>query len=384
MTKKKQSTEDLTALKLKQAEMAQKSLLLKSEQQVLAEQKDLAQPMLLDAVTRPSYSVENAFPNLTLNKPVGLYHAGDGTNRLFVVEQPGLIRWFANDPSESSAQVFLDIDSIVGSGSERGLLGLAFHPEHSENGYFYVNYTNNSGNTVIARYKVDENNLNQANEDSAFIILEVNQPYSNHNGGQIGFGPDDYLYVSFGDGGSGGDPQVNGQNLQTLLGSIIRIDVDNPSDGLNYSIPVDNPFLGNSDARDEIYAYGLRNTWRFSWDSETELLWGADVGQNAWEEINIIESGLNYGWNTMEGDHCFPPSANCDQNNLELPIWEYSHADGCSITGGFVYRGNEMPSLIGQYIYGDYCTGRIWALDYDDAANSLNNRERHSNYPLVK
>ena len=288
-----------------------------------------------------NYSVENAFPNISFTDPVGIYQTDDGSNRLYVVEQPGKIMVFNNEFSVTETETFLDITSIVdqdGGYTEEGLLGLAFHPNFSENGYFYVNYTDYSPKrNVIARYTVSVGNPNQADYSSSLIILEVNQPYTNHNGGQMGFGPDDgYLYISFGDGGSAGDPQGNGQNLQTLLGTIVRIDVDNVTNGQNYSIPADNPFLAPLAARDEIYAYGLRNMWRFSWDSVTGLLWGADVGQYNWEEIDIIYPGLNYGWNTMEGNHCYPAGSSCSTDGFELPIYEYPlYVNGvCSVTGG--------------------------------------------------
>ena len=327
---------------------------------------------------RAELSIENAFPDLSFQDPVGIYHAGDESNRIFVLEQEGRIKVFENDPAASSAQMFLDITSIVdqdGGYTEEGLLGLAFHPNYSENGYFYVNYTeHNPRRNVIARYTVSANNPNQANYGSSEIILEVNQPYTNHNGGQMEFGPDDYLYIIFGDGGSAGDPQGHGQNLSTLLGSLIRIDVDNPSDGLNYGIPSDNPFTEVLSARDEIYAYGLRNMWRFSFDLETGFLWGADVGQNAYDEIDIIHPGLNYGWNTMEGNHCYPIGSDCDSEGLELPIWEYElYVDGvCSITGGYVYRGSRLFNLVGKYVYGDWCTGDIWALTYSEDGDHIN------------
>ena len=324
---------------------------------------------------KAEYSVVNAFPNLTFQDPVGIHHAGDGSNRIFIVEQEGRIKVFNNNSNETSAQTFLDIRSIVdqdGGYTEEGLLGLAFHPNYSENGYFYVNYTeHNPRRNVIARYSVDPDDPNEADYFSSEIILEVNQPYTNHNGGQMGFGEDGYLYISFGDGGSAGDPQDNGQNLSTLLGSIIRIDVDNPSDGLNYSIPSDNPFINTPNARSEIYAYGLRNVWKFSWDWETGFLWAADVGQNAWEEIDIIYPGLNYGWNEMEASHCYPPGSDCNPDEFELPVWEYElYVDGvCSVTGGFVYRGSNIWSLKGKYIYGDWCTGDIWAFTLDTGIN---------------
>jgi len=325
-----------------------------------------------------NYSIENAFPNLSFTDPVGIYHADDGTDRLFVIEQPGTIKVFHNDPSTTTVETFLNITSIVEQDpgyTEEGLLGLAFHPNFSENGYFYVNYTDYSPKrNVIARYTVTSNNPNQADALSSLIILDVNQPYTNHNGGQLDFGSDGYLYISFGDGGSAGDPQGNGQNLQTLLGSIIRIDVDNPSNGQNYSIPSDNPFVADPNAQGEIYAYGLRNMWRFSWDPVTGLLWGADVGQYNWEEIDIIYPGLNYGWNTMEGNHCYPAGTSCSSEGFEPPVFEYAlYVDGvCSVTGGYVYRGAETLSLYGKYIYGDWCTGDIWALTYSDDGNHVN------------
>ena len=326
---------------------------------------------------KSEYTIANAFPSLSFQDPVGIYHSGDATNRIFVLEQEGRIKVFENNPSILDSEIFLDITSIVdqdGGYTEEGLLGLAFHPNYSENGYFYVNYTShNPRRNVIARYSVSSSNSNQADYQSSMVILEVNQPYTNHNGGQMGFGPDGYLYIIFGDGGSAGDPLGHGQDLSTLLGSLIRIDVDNPSDGLNYGIPADNPFTIPLAARDEIYAYGLRNMWRFSWDLETGFLWGADVGQYEYEEINIIEPGANYGWNIMEGTSCFD-NDDCNSEGLEPPIWEYElYVNGvCSITGGYVYRGTDLWNLIGKYIYGDWCTGDIWTLEYSDNGNHTN------------
>lgn len=325
------------------------------------------------------YSIENAFPNLSFTSPVGIHHAGDGSDRIFVVEQEGRIKVFPNDENATNSSTFLDIRSIVdqdGGYTEEGLLGLAFHPNYSQNGYFYVHYTDHlNGNlnlprNILARYAVNPNNPNQANPNSEEVIMIIDQPYHNHNGGQIGFGPDGYLYISLGDGGSGGDPQGNSQNLSTLLGTILRIDINSASGDLNYTIPIDNPFTEVLNARDEIYAYGLRNVWRFSWDTETGLLWAADVGQNAWEEIDIIYSGFNYGWNVMEASHCYPPGSDCEPDNFELPVYEYElYVDGvCSSTGGYVYRGNKLFTLKGKYIYGDWCTGDIWAL------NKVNNQ----------
>ena len=324
------------------------------------------------------YQFENAFPNLTFVDPVGIHHSGDGTNRIFVVEQEGRIKVFNNDSNTSISQTFLDIRSIVdqdGGYTEEGLLGLAFHPNYEQNGYFYVNYTDyNPKRNVIARYSVDPDNPNEADYFSSEILLEVNQPYNNHNGGQMEFGNDGYLYISFGDGGSSGDPQNNGQDLSTLLSTIVRIDVNNQSNNMNYSIPFDNPFIDNQGARPEIFAYGLRNVWRFSFDSETNLLWAADVGQNEWEEIDIIHPGLNYGWNEMEASHCYPPGSNCNPDQFELPVWEYAlYVDGvCSVTGGYVYRGNNIYTLRGKYIYGDWCTGDIWALYTNNNQNYIN------------
>lgn len=320
------------------------------------------------------YGVTEAFPNLSFDQPVGIYHAGDGTNRLFVVAQQGEIYVFENSEDVLTASVFLDIRDRVLYGGEQGLLGLAFHPNFASNGFFYVDYTaENPRRTVIARYSVAQSNPDQGDKNSEEVLLEVLQPYSNHNGGQITFGPDDYLYVALGDGGSGGDPSGNGQNRATLLGSILRIDVDSPSEGRNYGIPADNPFVGNTQGyREEIYAYGLRNPWRFSFDPVTAWLWTGDVGQDRIEEIDIIEKGKNYGWNIMEGSLCYSPSEGCNRTGLELPLWEYGHDLGISVTGGFVYRGSKLPALIGAYIYGDYGSGRIWALEYNGVGDPVN------------
>lgn len=314
--------------------------------------------------------IEEAFPNLSFDQITEIKHPGDGTDRLFVISQPGKIFVFDNNKNVQQAEVFLDITSKVHFGGEQGLLGLAFHPNYEENGLFFINYTrNNPRRTVVSKLKVSENNPNKAVPESEIVLMEVEQPYSNHNGGVIDFGPDGYLYISFGDGGSGGDPQNHGQNKSTLLGSLVRIDVDNVPPGSYYGIPEDNPFVGNlSGYREEIFAYGLRNVWKFSFDSQNELLYAADVGQNAWEEINIIESGKNYGWRIMEGNHCYNPSSGCDQTGLTLPIHEYDHSDngGYSITGGYVYYGSDAEELTGKYIYGDFVSGNIWALDYND------------------
>lgn len=313
--------------------------------------------------------VVEAFPKLKFQQPVDIQSPRDGSNKLFVLTQRGIISVFENNPAATSQLVFLDIKEKVLSGGEQGLLGLAFHPDYKNNGYFYLDYTaDNPRRTVISRFNVSHDDPNKADPKSELILLEVEQPYSNHNGGQISFGPDGYLYISLGDGGSGGDPLNAGQDLTMLLGSLLRIDVDNTSGSRNYSIPNDNPFKGNNEGfKEEIYAYGLRNVWRFSFDNQNRL-WAADVGQNEWEEINIIEKGKNYGWRIMEGNHCYNPAVNCDTTGLVLPIWEYGHNDagGYSITGGFVYNGRSAPGLKGKYIYADYVVGKIWSLEYSN------------------
>lgn len=312
-----------------------------------------------------SLSVKEAFPNVSFASPTDLQNAGDGTNRLFIAEQKGKIYVISNDPATSTKTLFLDISSKVeNGGSEQGLLGIAFHPSYETNGFFYVHYSKlGTGDTVIARYSKSVSDPNAADPASELILLEQTQPFSNHNGGQITFGPDGYLYIGLGDGGSGGDPQGNGQNRATLLGKLLRIDVNNTENGKNYAIPSDNPFKGNgSGYKEEIFAYGFRNPWRFSFDPDSNLLFVADVGQDKYEEVDTVQIGKNYGWNTLEGTHCYQPSTGCDKTGLELPIAEYGHDLGESITGGFVYRGAKTPSLKGLYLYADFVTGRIWSL----------------------
>lgn len=319
---------------------------------------------------KPSFAqgirLVNAFPRLTFTKPVYLTHSGDGTNRIYVVQQNGLIRVFSNDSNVSSAATFLDISGKLSSTTgEEGLLGLAFHPGYVENGYFYVNYTTPSPRrTVVARYSASRDNPDKADSLSELRLFEVSQPYPNHNGGMLMFGLDDYLYVGLGDGGSAGDPQNRAQDLGEILGKILRVDVNTSAGSRQYGIPPDNPLVGNLRGfREEIFAWGLRNPWRFSQDPVTGEVWVGDVGQNAWEEINMLRSGGNYGWRIMEGFHCYTPSSGCDTAGLILPIKEYGHGSGnCSVTGGYVYRGARRPELIGAYIYGDFCSGRIWML----------------------
>ena len=305
--------------------------------------------------------IERVYPGLPFDRPVALVFPDDGTDRGFVVEQAGRII-LLNDDSEVST--FLDIrDRVNDRGEEEGLLGLAFDPDFPPNGFFYVYYTaDGPRRSVISRFSANPGDVT-ADPSSETLVLEVEQPYANHNGGQIAFSPDGFLYVGLGDGGSAGDPKRNGQNTGTLLGTILRLDVSTLDSIGSYSIPPDNPFVGIEGARPEIWAYGLRNPWRFTFDSETGDLWAADVGQNELEEVDLVRAGLNYGWNIMEGDECYARS--CDERGLELPIAVYGRDDGCSITGGYVYRGSRFPSLYGAYVYGDFCSGKIWALRYD-------------------
>lgn len=314
--------------------------------------------------------LERVFPNLHFQRLTNLVQPDGGQSHIFVTEQSGRIHVFPMDPEITNTEVFLDIrDRVSESGNEEGLLGLAFDTNYSINGHFYVYYSSSSPRrSVVSRFSVNQSDPNTAIPSSEIIILETPQPYNNHNGGQIAFGPDGYLYIGLGDGGSGGDPMGNGQNISTLLGAILRIDVGSTSENKSYDIPLDNPFVGISGAREEIWAYGLRNPWRFSFDEKTGLLWTGDVGQKRWEEIDIVEKGLNYGWNTMEGGHCFSLATNCDTTNLTLPVAEYDQTEGCSITGGYVYRGGEIPWLLDTYVYGDFCSGKIWGLRYDGEA----------------
>ena len=318
-----------------------------------------------------SLELETAFPWLErMKNMVHLTHAGDGSGRLYVVLQEGRIVSFdpttEGGPAEGTEpDVFLDIRDRVRAGGERGLLGLAFDPEYAFNGRFYVNYTTQS-HTVVARYTLDASDGRRADPGSELVIMRVLQPFPNHNGGTIAFGPDALLYIGLGDGGSGGDPLNSGQDLGTLLGAMLRIDVSEASEERPYGIPADNPFI-NDDARPEIWAYGLRNPWRFSFDRETGDLWVGDVGQNSWEEVDVLQAGGNYGWNLMEASHCFPSRVqDCDGEGLEPPIVEYS-LDGprCSVIGGVVYRGPSLPWLEGAYLYADYCSGELWGLRYD-------------------
>ncbi|MBI5960614.1 MAG: PQQ-dependent sugar dehydrogenase [Chloroflexi bacterium] len=307
------------------------------------------------------------------SRPIYLTHAGDGSGRLFVVEQGGKI-WILKDDVKLSAP-FLDVSTLVSPAAlgsdytERGLLGLAFHPNYAENGLFFINYTDRDGNTVVARYAVSADDPDLADPASAAQILYVEQPFANHNGGHLAFGPDGYLYIALGDGGSGGDPEGNGQNLATLLGSILRVGVDVET---GYVIPADNPFVTSDSARPEIWAWGLRNPWRFSFDRATGDLYSGDVGQGEWEEINFQPAaspgGENYGWNAYEGTDVYSGAE--PASDVVAPILEYSHGGGgCSVTGGYVYRGEQIAGLQGYYFYGDWCTGTIWTAKQDEAGN---------------
>lgn len=297
-----------------------------------------------------------------LDQPLYLTNAGDG--RLFIVEKEGAIRLVQD--GRLLDEPFLDIrDRVNADSSERGLLSVAFHPDYAQNGRFFVNYTNLAGNTAVSAFQVGSS-PNQADPGSESILLTIRQPYANHNGGQLQFGPDGYLYIGMGDGGSGGDPQGNGQNPSTMLGALLRLDVDQAADAAQYGIPADNPFVADAAKLPEIWATGLRNPWRFSFDRATGDLLIADVGQNQWEEVNFLPAGSpggsNFGWNIMEGTHCYDRNT-CNQTGLVLPVIDYRHEQGrCSITGGYVYRGSQFPTLGGVYFFGDYCSGEIWGM----------------------
>ena len=316
------------------------------------------------------------------DKPIYAVSHPTDHKMIIVVEQKGVIQIINNKTVLKLP--FLDIQDRVHyplfPGDEMGLLGFAFHPEFSINGFCFINYVDKNDYSIISRFKADSLTINPSSEK---ILLKLKQPYSNHNGGGIAFGPDGYLYIGFGDGGSAGDPETNAQNLNNFLGKILRIDVNTNPD--QYTIPQNNPFIGKKNVKEEIFCYGLRNPWRFSFDSLTGNLFIGDVGQNNWEEIDVILAnkmgGQNFGWNIMEGFHCYPEEIECNNTNLIEPIWEYPNnanylktlagikqnkMDGCSITGGYVYRGNKIPEFYGRYIFGDYCTGKVWSFIYEN------------------
>jgi len=302
-----------------------------------------------------------------LNSPLAAVNAGDGSDRLFVVEQPGRIRIVRDGTLVETP--FLDIRGRILSGGERGLLGLAFAPDYPTDPRLFVDYTDLKGNTVVSSFNVPGASPDQADPGSERILLHIDQPFPNHNGGDIDFGPDGDLYIAMGDGGSGGDPLGNGQSLTTLLGKLLRIRVG-PADGSGpaYTIPPDNPFATDPGAKPEIRAYGLRNPWRFSFDRATGDLWIGDVGQGAWEEVDVIRASdpasvaPNFGWNVMEGRHCYSADP-CNKDGLVLPVAEYDHSLGCAIVGGYVARDPSQPAMYGGYFYADDCSGNIWALD---------------------
>jgi glucose/arabinose dehydrogenase len=299
-----------------------------------------------------------------LDQPIALTHAGDGSGRLFVAEQGGLVRVIADAAVQS--EPYLDLRARTAGRGERGLLGLAFHPDFGRTGRLYVHYTDREGNTVVSELRAEPPSAATVDVATERVVLTLAQPFGNHNGGQIAFGPDGFLYVGLGDGGSGGDPLGAGQDLGTPLGAILRIDVDGPPP---YAVPADNPFVGVAGARPEIWASGLRNPWRFSFDRATGDLWIADVGQNAVEEVNLQPAsspgGENYGWRIMEGDRCFAPPRDCDAGGLTAPVLTYTHASGWgrSVTGGYVYRGQDVEGLAGRYVFGDYVSGRVFVAE---------------------
>ncbi len=322
-------------------------------------------------VTPPleSLRLERVLPS-AIDAPTNFVQGAGG--QFFVTQQAGRVSVFDEEQlttDDISVADFLDIDDRVNArGSEEGLLGLALAPANAtENeGHLYVYYSAaNPRRSVVSRFTLSSANT-QADPNSELVILEVAQPYQNHNGGQLAFGPDGYLYIGLGDGGSAGDPLGSGQDTSTLLGSILRIDVSQSTPRQPYAIPPDNPFA-NGGGRPEIWAYGLRNPWRFSFDRETGELWAGDVGQNRWEEIDLVQRGGNYGWNRLEGNHCFNPGEGCDREGTIPPVWEYS-LDGqpCSVIGGYVYRGQAIPWLVGLYVYGDFCSGKVFGLRYID------------------
>ena len=361
----------------------------------------------------PPLVVEKVFPNLSFVRPVALTNAGDGSGRIFVLDQPGIIYVFPEDNDVKEADVFLDVSQKILSPlknkpghPEDGLLGLAFHPDYKNNGIFFTYYTAPSalkappapkgkpqkvlGKSIISRWKVSKD-PNKADAGSEVVLFEVEQPYGNHNGGSIEFGPDGMLYVPFGDGGLRDDPHANGQNLSTLLATVVRIDVDRKDPGKEYAIPPDNPFVGEAGkkfgegTRGEIWAYGFRNPWRMTFDSLTGDLWLGDVGQNLWEEIDLVVRGGNYGWKIREGKHPFDKGKDAKSTGQPFtePVWEYKREDGRSITGGLVYRGKKLPELYGTYLYGDFATFNVWGLRYNGKEVSSNTLIARSQLPVT-
>jgi glucose/arabinose dehydrogenase len=322
------------------------------------------------AVTPAAYAVGHLAISLTrrpgtFSAPVLVTNAGDGTDRLFVVEQAGRIKII--DGSTAVAAPFLDIHTRVSCCGERGLLGLAFDPNYETNRRFFVDYTDKNGDTIIASYRASTTDPNHASTTQT-LVLKIDQPYSNHNGGMLAFGKDGYLYIGMGDGGSAGDPGNRAQNKDSLLGKILRIDINHITKTRNYSNPPTNPFVGKAGS-DRVWAYGFRNPWRFSFDRTTADLWVGDVGQDRYEEVDRSTKaggagkGRNYGWRQLEGNVCYKPSSGCSKSGKSHPIATYPHSLGCAVVGGYVYRGTAYPAMTGAYLFGDYCSGRIWALN---------------------
>ena len=348
-----------------------------------------AAPVVDPVDGKKNVSLAPAFPNVKWSgweevddkgkvqplRPIIITNPGDGTNRVVVAMQQGQIHLIPNNSKAEKSKIFLDISSkvrYIDKENEEGLLGLAFHPDYKKNGEFFAYYTvkHTPHLCVISRFKVSKDNPDQADSAYEEVLIEIPHPFWNHKGGTLAFGPDGYLYCAIGDGGDGNDPYNNGQNLGTLLGKIIRIDVNKKDTGMKYSIPKDNPFVGQK-AAPEIFAYGLRNVWRMAFDKTTGNLWAADVGQNLWEEINIVKKGGNYGWAIREGAHPFGNYESKSAQTLIDPIYEYDHRVGKSITGGFVYRGKKIPELQGHYLYADYISGKVYALNYDNKTSKV-------------
>ncbi len=347
--------------------MKHKSLIVSAFLVILVVGSGLLSNFIIN-VNKDSFNYADVFPNLTFDHPDGIYNSADGTNRLFVTGQMGMVYVFNNQRSENTYTIFLDIRNRVHLGA---FLGLAFDPRFAENGHFYVNYiADNPLRTIIAQWSVLPNNTNEADKNSEKIMLEIPRLYDSHGGGQLAFGPDGYLYIGLGDGSPYGDLSGNAQNCSSLFGKILRIDINNPSQQENYSVPADNPFKGNTAGyKEEIYAYGFRNPWRFSFDSVTGKLWASDVGQDRMEEIDIVDKGKNYGWNLMEGTLFYSGG---NESGLQAPVWAYGRDQGNATIGGFVYHGTKLPQLAGSYIYGDFVSGRIWALNLNHGGDPVN------------
>ena len=327
----------------------------------------------LDAIEVPAAAPSDARIRLALragglSNPVFVTSARDGTGRLFIVEQGGRIRIYKDGKILSTP--FLSITTQVSKGYEQGLLGLAFHPEYKTNRRLFINFTDVNGDTIVREYRASSTNPNVVATSTARHIIKIGQPYDNHNGGMLAFGPDGYLYIGMGDGGSGGDPGNRAQRVDSLLGKMLRIGINSSTSTKNYRTPSTNPYVGKP-GWNEIWQIGLRNPWRFSFDRANGNLWIADVGQGQWEEIDRAVNtssgpgrGVNWGWKVMEGFHCFSPSSGCSTTGKTRPVLEYDHSSGrCSVTGGYVYRGSAIPLLVGGYVFGDYCSGEIWVVN---------------------